>query len=79
MRVCARRRRRHRPGTPSSDDVGVAHRIVSYREFEHPIEHQPTAPGVPSVEPEHELVQVAGKVRVIGRSLMSAQQPSLGQ
>ena len=79
MRACPRRRGRHRPGAPSGGDVCVAHRIVSYCEFKHTIEHHPTAPGVASVEAEHELVQVGGKMRVIDRSLMGTQQPPLGQ
>ena len=35
------------------------------REFEHAEEHHPATPGVASVEAEHELVQVAGQMRVI--------------
>lgn len=43
-------------GATSGGDVGVAHRIVSYCEFKHAMEHHASAPGVASVEAEHEFV-----------------------
>ena len=46
---------------------------MSHGEFEHPVEDHPAAAGAAPVEAEHELVQVARQVRVVHRSLMSAE------
>lgn len=80
-RVPARQQRRGRycPGPAAGDDVSVAHRVVADCEFEYSVEHHPATPGVASVEAEHELVQVAGQMRVIDRALVGSQKPSLGQ
>jgi hypothetical protein len=46
---------------------------VTYREFEHPVEHHPATPGVAAVEAEDEFVQVAGQMRIINRALVGPQ------
>ena len=57
--VPARQRRcgRHRPGPLGGDEIPVAHRVVGHGEFEHSVEHHPTAAGVAAVEAEHELIE----------------------
>ena len=74
-----RRRGRHCPGPLGGDEILVAHRVVGDGKFEHPIEHHPTAARAAAVEAEHELIQVAGQVRLVHRALVGAQQPPLGQ
>ena len=74
-----RRRGWHCPGPPAGDDVSVAHRVVTDREFEHAEEHHPATPGVAPVEAEDELVQVAEEMRFIDRPLVGAKQPTRGQ
>ena len=44
------------------DDVEVAHRVVTNRELEEPVEQHPAGAGVAAVEPEGELVKVVGQV-----------------
>ena len=74
-----RRRGRHCPGPLGGDEILVAHRVVGDGKFEHPIEHHPPAARAAAVEAEHELIQVAGQVRLVHRALVGAQQPPLGQ
>ncbi len=74
-----RRRGRHSPRPLRGDEILVAHGVVGDGEFEHPIGHHPAAAGAAAVEAEHELIQVAGQVRVVHRALVRAQQPPLGQ
>ncbi len=74
-----RRRGWHSPGPLCGDKVLVAHGGVGYGELEDPVKHHAAAAGAPAVEAEHELIQVAGQMRVIHRSLVGAQQPPLGQ
>ena len=74
-----RRRGRHCPGPLGGDEILVAHRVVGDGKFEHPIEHHPPAARAAAVEAEHELIQVAGQVRLVRRALVGAQQPPLGQ
>ena len=64
-RVPARPRRRWRdsPRSTVGYEVLVAHRVVGDGELKHPKEHHPPAPGAPTVEAKHELVEVAGQVR----------------
>jgi len=52
---------------------------VPNRELENPVEHQPPASGPAPIEPEDELIKVAGQVGTIERSLVRAQQPALHQ
>jgi hypothetical protein len=61
------------------DQVAVAHRVVIDGELKYPMEEQPAATGVASIEAEHELVEVVGQVRVVDGALVGAQQPPLGQ
>ncbi len=74
-----RRRRWHLAGPAAGDDVAVSHWGVPGREFEHSLEHHPATPGAASVEAKHELIQVAGEMRVGDRPLVGAKQPPLGQ
>ena len=54
----------------ADDEVLVAHRVVGDGEFEHPKEDHPPATGTPTIEAEHELVEVAGQVRVVRGALI---------
>ena len=63
----------------AGEHVAVAHGPVLDREFKYPVEDHPTAAGVAPVEPEHELVEVAGQMGGIDRALVGAQQPPLHQ
>ena len=65
-----RRRGQHSPRPLRGDEILVAHGVVGDGEFEHPIEHHPAAAGAAAVEAEHELIQVAGQVRVVHRALV---------
>ena len=49
---------------------------MGHGKLQDPVEQHPSAARAAAVEPEHELVQVAGQVRRIHRSLVGAQQPS---
>ena len=74
--------RRHRwlhPGFRVNDEVWVAHRVVGYGEFEDPVEDTSSTAGSTAVEAKHELVDVARQVGLIHRSLVSAEQPPLGE
>src|SRR5664279_3549473 len=48
-------------------------------EFEHAVEDHASAARATSVETEDELVEVALQVRLVDRTLMSTQEPPLGQ
>ena len=63
--ACPRRRGRYCTGSLGSDEVLVAHRLVSDGELEHSVEHHPAAAGASAVEAEHELVQVAGQMDTV--------------
>jgi hypothetical protein len=52
---------------------------VGDSELEKPVEHHPAAAGTATVEAEHELIEVAGQMRTINRSLVCSQKPPLGQ
>ena len=77
MSLSSRRCGRHSPRSLGGDEILVAHRIRNDGQFEHPIEHHPAATGTAVVEAEHELIEVAGQVRVVHRTLMGTQQPPL--
>lgn len=59
--------------------VATADRVVGDGELEHAVEDHASAARSTSVEAEDELVEVALEVRLVDRTLMGAQQPSLGQ
>ncbi len=67
------------PRLAGRDEILIPHRPMSNSQFQYPVEQHSAAPGVAAVEAEHELVQVAGQVCRVHGSLVSAQQPSLGQ
>ena len=67
------------PGATAGDEVMVAHGVVGDCEFENPKEQHSPAARTPTIEAEHELVEVAGQVCVVRRPLMGAEQPPLGQ
>ena len=66
-----------RPGT--RDELPVAHRIVADGQLQHTQEDQPAAARAAAVEPEAELVQVAGQVVDVHCALVGGQQPSRGR
>src|SRR4051795_1190454 len=53
-------------------EVAVAHGLVGDGELEDPIEDQSAAARAPAVEPEDELVEVAGQVGVVDGALVGA-------
>ena len=61
------------------DPPPTAHRIVSDGKFKHSIEDHPPASGSPSIETEHELVEITLQMRVIDPALMGAEVPALGK
>jgi hypothetical protein len=61
------------------NQVAVAHRRVSDREFEEAVKEHAAAPGAAPVEAEGEFVQVALQVRRVHRALVGAEQPPLCQ
>jgi hypothetical protein len=52
---------------------------MCHRHLEDAVEEHPAAAGTPTVEAEHELVQVARQVSAVHGPLVSAQEPSLDQ
>ena len=66
-------------GAGAGEHVVVAHGSVIDRELEHPVEDHPAATRVAPVEAEHELIEVAGQMGGVDRTLVSAQQPPLDQ
>jgi hypothetical protein len=69
----------HGLGVSGRDEIPIPHRPVNNSQIQNPIEQHSAAPGVATVEAEHELVQGAGQVRSVHGSLVSAQQPSLAK
>ena len=67
------------PRPTGRDQVVVAHGDMGHGEFEDSEEHHPPAPGVPSVEAKHELVEVARQVGRLHCAVVRAEQPPLGQ
>lgn len=63
----------------SGDKVAVTDGVVSDSEFEDPVKEQAAVARAAAIEAKHELVEVAGQVRLIGRTLVGAEQPPLGQ
>lgn len=57
----------------------VADGIMLDVKFQNAQEQEPPATGSPSIEPKHEFVQVAVKLRRLDRALMRAKQPPLDQ
>jgi hypothetical protein len=51
---------------------------MSDREFEHPVEGEPSTAGLAAVEAEHELIQVVLEVRLVEPAMVGSEQPSLG-
>jgi hypothetical protein len=52
---------------------------VPHRKLEHSVEHHFPAAGVPPIEPEHELVEVAVQMDEVDCTLVGAHNPPLGQ
>jgi hypothetical protein len=76
-RLWWRRRRSSRP--LGSDEALATYWGVGDGEFEEAVEHNPTTARTAAVEAEHELIEVAGQMRTIDRSLVCSQEPPLGQ
>jgi len=62
-----------------SDELAVADRVMADGQLQHPQEHQAAAARAAPVEPETELVQIAGQVIDFYRALMGGQEPSSRQ
>ncbi|KXU82380.1 hypothetical protein CI15_33090 [Paraburkholderia monticola] len=61
---------------PFLRQILVAHGVMGHGEFQNPVKQQPGATGTSAVEAEHELVEVAGQVRHVHRSLVCFEQPA---
>jgi hypothetical protein len=48
-------------------------------QLEDAVENHPATAGAATIEAKHELVQVAGQVRVLHGTLVCAQEPAFGQ
>ena len=77
--MSTRRSGRDFPRPTGRDQVVVAHGGMGHGEFADSEEHHPLAPGVPSVQATHELVEVARQVGRLHRAVVRAEQPPLGQ
>ena len=62
-------------GPGVDDEVSVADWVVAGCELEHPVEDEPAAAGSTAVEAEHELVEIAGQVRVVDGPLVGVGGP----
>ena len=69
----------HCPGPLGDDHILVPYRCMGYGKFQDAVEQHPSAARAPTVEPEHEFVEVAWQVGNIHGSLVGAQYPVLGQ
>ena len=58
-------------------DRGVGPRRRLDRELEEPVEEQVAREGLPTVEPEPELVEVGGKVVGLDRAVVRPEEPAL--
>ena len=67
------------PWSLGCNEIFVTHRFMHNGEFEHSVKHHPAAARTATIEAEDELVQVVGQVRPVHGTLVSTQQPSLGQ
>ena len=61
------------------DEFEVAHRVVTDRELEEPVEQHPAGAGLAPVEPEGELVEVFLQMLGSGGALMRGGQPPLDE
>ena len=69
----------HLAGLAVDDKVVVADGLLADGEFEESVEVQASAAAPTAVEPEDELVEVAGQASVVPRALVGSPQPPLGR
>ena len=62
----------HSAGALAGDEILIALRRVTDRQFEHAIEHHAAAAGAAAVEAEHELVEIADQVGVVDGALVGS-------